>query len=100
MNPAFGGPRDKRDLQRLAQAQSGSIPPGFGQSNEGATQTRFDGIQRRNLDTVYGQVRRTGIDVRPIVLTNIPKPNRVTIPSPPIKTTSGARRTYARTATA
>ena len=96
MNPAFGGPRDRRDRERFAQAQSGSIPPGFGQSNEGATQTRFDGIQRRNLDTVYGQVRRTGIDVRPIVLSNIPKSPSVTIPSGNIGTTSGRRRAYSK----
>ena len=100
MNPIFGGARNQRERDRFRAAQPGDIPRGVGQSNLGATQTRFDGIQRRNSRTVYGEISRTGIDVRPIVLTNIPKPNRVTIPSPPIKTTSGARRTYARTATA
>ena len=101
MNPIFGGRRSQRERDRFAQAQPGSTPRlGFGMSNMGATDTRFEGINRKNLDTVYGQVRRTGIDVRPIVLSNIPKPNRVAIPSGQIKTTSGARRAYARTATA
>ena len=99
MDPMFGGPRDRRDRERFSAAQSGSIPPGFGQSNMGATDTRFDAINRRNLDNLFGRAQRTGIDAQ-YVLNNIPRPSRVSIPSGSIGTTSGARRSYARTTTA
>ncbi len=100
MDPMFGGPRDRRDRERFSAAQSGSIPGlGFGMSNMGATNTRFDAINRRNLDNLFGRVQRTGIDAQ-YVLNNIPRPSRVSIPSGSIGTTSGARRSYARTTTA
>ena len=96
MNPIFGGARNQRERDRFAQAQPGSIPRGVGQSNLSATQTRYDELNRRNLGTVYGQVSRTGIDVRPIVLSNIPKSPSVTIPSGNIGTTAGRRRAYSK----
>ena len=96
MNPIFGGARNQRERDRFRAAQPGSIPRGVGQSNLSATQTRYDELNRRNLGTVYGQVSRTGIDVRPIVLSNIPKSPSVTIPSGNIGTTAGRRRAYSK----
>ena len=97
MNPIFGGARDDRAKRRFAQAQPGAIPGGFGQSNKGATETRFDALNRRNLNNVYAAARQTGVDVQ-YRLGNIPKGPSVTIPSGTIGTTSGRRRAYSKLA--
>lgn len=95
MNPIFGGERNQRERDRFRAAQPGAIPGGFGQSNMGATETRFDALNRRNLNNVYAAARQTGVDVQ-YRLGNIPKGPSVTIPSGTIGTTAASRRAYSK----